>query len=92
MIPLAMLSGALSWWFNYGHVLDSRFQIKIFGSIALFAVALVALILRATNPTALVDGEPVGWIYAVLVLAAVPVVALLGWVGARIVFPSRKSR
>jgi predicted heme/steroid binding protein/uncharacterized membrane protein len=92
MTPLAMLSGALSWWFNYGHIFDGRFTIKILGSIVLFIVALIALILRATNPTALLVGEAIGWVYTALVLAAVPLVATLGWIGARIVFPSRKSK
>jgi predicted heme/steroid binding protein/uncharacterized membrane protein len=92
MTPLAMLSGAVSWWFNYGHSFDNRFLIKIFGSSLLLVLALIALILRAANPTAVVDREAVGWVYAALVLAMVPVVATLGWVGARIVFPPRKSR
>jgi len=55
-------------------------------------VKAVALALRATNPTALVDGEPVGWAYATLVVAVAPLVLLLGWVGGKIAFPSVRRR
>ena len=88
--PLAILTGASSWWFNYGRKFTPRFRGKFGFSIVLFALTLVAVLLRALNPDGLVNRELVGWIYAALVLAVVPVVALLGWIGASISFGPRK--
>jgi uncharacterized membrane protein len=92
MTPLAMLSGAVSWWFNYGRVFDARFKAKIRLSIVLLIVKAIGLAVRTANPTSLVNREPVGWVYALAVIVVVPLVATLGWIGARISFPPRKSR
>ncbi len=86
--PLAMLSGAVSWWFNYGQVMDDRFGIKFTLSIVLLIVEAFALAKR--DPVALMNREPLGWVYVMAVLAVVPLVAILGWVGARIAFPPRR--
>jgi predicted heme/steroid binding protein/uncharacterized membrane protein len=90
--PVAILTGASSWWFNYGHVLNRRFRAKLGASVVLLIMEAVALALRATNPTALVDREPVGWAYATLLVATAPLVLLLGWVGGKIAFPSVMRR
>jgi len=92
MSPVAMLTGAVSWWFNYGHILDGRFTVKMSLSIVMVVVEAIALTLRTANPTSLVDRETVGWIYALAVLVVVPLVATIGWIGARISFPPRKSK
>lgn len=91
MSPFAMLTGAVSWWLNY-KVLDARFKIKIGLSIVLVIVEAIGLALRVANPTSLVDRAPVGWVYALAALVVVLLVAVLGWIGARIAFPSHKSR
>ncbi len=89
MTPLATASGYVSWWFNYGHILDNRFKAKIGQSATLFVVEVVALVLRATNPTALLNREALGWIYAALFVVMAFLVGGLGWIGARIVFPPK---
>lgn len=91
MSPFAMLTGAVSWFFNYGRVLDGRFSAKISLSIILLIVEVFALVLRTTNSSALVDREPLGLVYVLAVLVVVPLVAMLGWIGARIAFPPRKK-
>ena len=91
MTPLAMLSGAVSWWFNYGRSFSARFKAKIGLSIVLLIVEAIALALRTANPTALTNRESVGWIYALAVIGVVPLVAMLGWIGARISFPPRRA-
>lgn len=78
MTPLAMLSGAVSWRFNYGRTLDARFKAKIGLSIVLLIVEAIALALRTANPTALVKCESVGWTYALAVIVVLPLVATLG--------------
>jgi predicted heme/steroid binding protein/uncharacterized membrane protein len=85
--PLAMLTGALSWWFNYGRTLDARFSAKISLSIILLILEAFGLALWTANPTALADREPLGWVYVLAVLGGVPLVAGLGWIGGQITFP-----
>jgi len=89
MTPVAMLSGGVSWWFNYGRTLTNEFKFKIGGSTVLFILSVIALVLRETNPSAFIAGEPAGWIYFGVVMLMLVHVAMLGWVGARIAFPSR---
>ncbi len=90
MSPFAMLTGAVSWWFNYGRSLDSRFSAKISMSIILLILQAFGLAMRTANPTALADREPLGWVYVLTVLGGVPLVAGLGWIGAQITFPKHK--
>lgn len=90
--PLAMLTGALSWWFNYGHKWTPKFGRKIGLSIGLLALGVGALALRSTHPTALADRQPLGWVYFALVVLMVVHAAALGWIGARIVYPSPPPR
>jgi len=92
MTPLAMLSGAASWWLNYGRILDTRFSAKISLSLILLVVEAFALALRTANPTAVVDREPLGWTYAIAAIVVVLLVGALGWIGARITFSPRRSK
>jgi predicted heme/steroid binding protein/uncharacterized membrane protein len=89
MTPLAMLSGGISWWFNYGRILTDAFKLKIGASAVLFILSVIALVIRETNPSAFMMGEPIGWVYFGVVMLMLAHVAILGWVGARIAFPSR---
>ena len=91
MSPFAMLTGAVSWLFNYGRVLDVRFSAKISMSIILLIVEAAGVALRTMNPTSLVDREPLGWVYFLAVVIVVPLVALLGRIGADITFPKHKA-
>jgi predicted heme/steroid binding protein/uncharacterized membrane protein len=91
MSPFAMLTGAVSWFFNYGRVLDGRFSAKISLSIILLIVEVFALALRTAHPNAVVDQEPLGRVYLLAALVVVPLVAMLGWIGARIAFPPRRK-
>jgi predicted heme/steroid binding protein/uncharacterized membrane protein len=91
MAPVAMLTGAVSWGFNYGLSMDVRFSGKISLSIILVIVEAFAVGLRTANPSALVDREPLGWVYLLAMVAIVILVAALGWIGARIAFTPRRK-
>jgi predicted heme/steroid binding protein/uncharacterized membrane protein len=91
MSPIAIVTGIISWWFNYG-----RKRSKIFiGKASLSAVLLVLGVVSATlwtmNRNALVDGEGVGWIYFSLVLLMSSLVIALGKLGGDLVFPSKQK-
>ncbi len=87
MAPVAILTGSLSWWFNYRRASTPLFKGKIGLSIVLLALGAITLALRTTNPAALVNREGPGWLYALLVVVMVAVVTALGWLGARLTFP-----
>ncbi|MBN2099197.1 MAG: hypothetical protein JW753_06335 [Dehalococcoidia bacterium] len=89
--PVTMLTGAVSWWFNYGHKLKSPFQGKAGLSMALAVVAAATVVLWALNREALLDREAVGWVYFALVMVMSGLVLSLGKLGGALVFPSRKK-
>ena len=91
MTPMAMLTGAVSWWFNYGRTLDTRFSLKISLSLILLVVEAFAMALRAANPGSVVQRQPLGQTYALAAVVILLLVAMLGWIGARITFPPRRS-
>ncbi len=88
--PPAGLSGAVSWWFNYGHRFTPTFQAKIGLGWALLLLDAIALFLRAGHPDILVRRTARGWLYLVVVLVMLVLVAVLGRIGAKILFPPRR--
>ena len=86
MTPVAMVLGATSWWFNYGRKFQGVYAGKIVLAASLLVVGVVALILRSVNSGALVNREPIGWVYFALVLVMVLLVSALGWLGDRIMY------
>ena len=89
--PVAMLTGAVSWWFNYGHKLKSPFQGKAGLSMALAAAAVATVVLWALNRDARLEREAVGWVYFVLVIVMSVLVLSLGKLGGALVFPPRNK-
>ena len=89
--PVAMLTGAVSWWYNYGHKLRSPFQGKAGLSLALAVVAVATVVLWAVNRDALLEREALGWVYFALVMVMCGLVLSLGKLGGALVFPPRKK-
>jgi predicted heme/steroid binding protein/uncharacterized membrane protein len=89
--PVTMVTGAVSWWFNYGHKLRSPFQGKASLSMALALVAVATIVLWALNRDALVERNAVGWVYFALMLVMSGLVLSLGKLGGALVFPPRKK-
>ena len=88
--PVAVLTGAISWWYNHGHKLTAVFRGKAGLSAALLPVQLTATILWALNRQALSEGEAIGWAYLALVVIMAGLVLSLGKLGGTLVFPSSK--
>jgi len=78
---IAMAMGVTSWWFNHGRTMKTTYVSKMVMSLVFLVVGIVALTLRTANPDALVTRDPTGWVYFVLTLVLVVLVAALGWVG-----------
>ncbi len=86
--PVAAGAGLFSWRFNYGATWTTIFRRKAALSMVLVATAAGALVIRLGVVG--LDGERAGawwWAYVGLVLAAVPLVLGLGYLGGKITFP-----
>jgi len=91
MSPIAILTGASSWWYNYRRKLTWIFKGKASLAITLFVLEVVTIILWAMNRDALFDREAIGWLYFALVIVMSGLVVSLGKLGGELVFPSKKK-
>jgi hypothetical protein len=62
-------------------------RIKIRASFILLAVALGSFLLRLQSPKGFAAASWEGVIYFLLLLALVPIVAVIGWHGGSLTFP-----
>jgi len=84
----AVITGIVSWYFNYSAVMTPIYRVKWGGSIVLLVISTSALAVRFGWMEGL---EPAGiafWVYMVLLVLHAPVVAVLGHYGGKITFPS----
>ncbi len=89
--PVTMLTGAISWWYNYGHKLTGTFKGKAGLSVVMFVTGVVTVVLWALNRNALLEREVVGWVCFALVMVMSVLVLSLGKLGGALVFPPRKK-
>jgi predicted heme/steroid binding protein/uncharacterized membrane protein len=85
--PLAMATGFMTWWFNYGARLIRPVKIKIWSSILLLLDAGAVFAWRLLEPGILSKGGFDFALYMVLVCGLVPLVSIVGWFGAQLTFP-----
>lgn len=84
---VAMSTGPLTWWVNYGAKMSANVRIKLRVSCLLFILVLVGLFWRVLNPDVLVNMGPTGWAYLALSSIFAVLVGILGWFGAKMTFP-----
>ena len=87
----AILSGFFTWWLNYGARSMRPIRIKIYLSLILFCVALIAFLWRSMFPDVFTSLGTEGIIYLLLVISLVPMVSVIGWFGAGLTFPMEKE-
>ena len=87
----AILSGFFTWWLNYGARSMRPIRIKIYLSLILFCVALIAFLWRSMFPDVFTSLGTDGIIYLLLVISLVPMVSIIGWFGAGLTFPMEKE-
>ena len=83
--PFAMATGLFTWWVNYRLKLTHFVKRKIQLSILLLIFEIILIIWRSSNQ------EISNPIYFIGVLLLTPIVALLGYYGGQMTFPTEKS-
>jgi predicted heme/steroid binding protein/uncharacterized membrane protein len=87
----AILTGFFTWWLNYQARSMRPIMIKIYLSLTLFCVALIAFLWRYMFPDVFTSLGTEGMIYLLLVILLVPIVSVIGWFGAGLTFPLERE-
>ena len=85
--PVSIVTGTLSWWYNYNCVWTHIYRSKVFLSVILVVCQGAALMVRWGMVDGPDLGSPIYWLYVALALAMAPIVMALGYFGGQITFP-----
>jgi predicted heme/steroid binding protein/uncharacterized membrane protein len=85
--PVAILTGLLTWWVNYGAEFLRQVIIKLILSPLLFLLGAGVLIWRYLDPDILVLWKPLSYLYLGCLLTLTLLVISIGWFGGSLVFP-----
>ncbi len=88
---VAMLTGLLTWWYNYMARMMTPVAIKIPLSIVTLLLAAVSFIWRWIDPEVMTRLDGAGRTYLLISLAFVPLIGVIGWFGATMTFPIEKE-
>jgi predicted heme/steroid binding protein/uncharacterized membrane protein len=88
---VAILTGLVTWWYNYMGKMLKPVAIKIPLSLIMLADAIIVFTWRIKDPRVLENLQGVNIVYLLLVLALVPMIAIIGWYGATMTFPLEKD-
>jgi len=83
--PFAMATGLLTWWINYRLKLNHFVERKIQLSILLLIFEVILISWRTSQPGV---SNP---IYFIMMILLTPIVALLGYYGGQLTFPTEKT-
>ena len=83
--PFAMATGLLTWWINYRLKLNHFVERKIQLSILLLIFEVILVSWRTSQPGV---SNP---IYFIMMILLTPIVALLGYYGGQLTFPTEKT-
>jgi len=87
----AIVTGVITWLYNYMAKMTRAIVVKIVLSIALMGNALVLFFWRLIDPAVVTSPEGANSLYLVLCLSFVPVIIVIGWFGATMTFPIEKK-
>ena len=88
--PLAMITGWFTWWLNYLSKPMKPVTIKIWCSLVLFLLQVIAFGWKALVPGILDSISCASILYCATIISFVPLVIVIGWFGATMTFPVEK--
>lgn len=89
--PIVMLTGLFTWWLNYMARPMRPVIVKLWLSTVMWITAMIVFTWRVTVPDILDHIGTDSMIYLLLVVAFVPMVSVVGWLGAKLTFPVEKE-
>lgn len=90
-MPVGMLTGLFTWWLNYLAKPLKPVTLKIILSSILLIAAAGALLWKIFEPGILEIHGIARIIYLILILSFVPLVSIVGWLGATLTFPIERK-
>ncbi len=84
---VAMVTGFLTWWYNYMAKMMKPIAIKIPLSIFLLILSIGLFVWRWKVPEVMTNAQGPNMLYFLLTLSFMPIVGILGWYGATMTFP-----
>lgn len=89
--PVAMLTGFFTWWLNYLARPVRAVTLKIILSCILFVLASGILYWKIADPVIMDVPGIARIIYLTINLSLLPLVSIIGWLGASLTFPIKKK-
>ncbi|MGV8057254.1 MAG: DUF2231 domain-containing protein [Smithellaceae bacterium] len=89
-MPVAMITGLFTWWLNYLARPMQPVIIKIICSCITLLMAFAVLCWRIVDPDIMNGSGMLRIIYFAVTLSFVPLMSVVGWLGAGLTFPVRK--
>jgi len=90
-MPVGMLTGMFTWWLNYQARPMRSVIIKIICSCTVLLLAAVILFWRIIDPGIMRASGMPRTIYFAITLTFVPLISVIGWLGAGLTFPVKKN-
>jgi predicted heme/steroid binding protein/uncharacterized membrane protein len=90
-IVVAIMTGLMTWWYNYMAKMLKPVAIKIPLTLIMLVIAVVVFVWRINHANVLENIQGVNIIYLILVLSLIPLVSIIGWYGATMTFPLEKE-
>jgi uncharacterized membrane protein len=89
--PVAMATGYYTWWLNYMARSLRPVTIKQWLAAILLCVEIITFVWRIAFPDIVTSMRFASWIYLILILSLIPLVIVIGWLGAGLTFPVEKE-
>ncbi|MGD8366109.1 MAG: cytochrome b5 domain-containing protein [Desulfobacterales bacterium] len=84
---VAMVTGFITWWYNYMGRMMKPVAIKIPLSILTLCTGVVMFAWRLNAPEVMTALEGINLLYLILSLSLIPQISIIGWYGATMTFP-----
>ena len=88
---VGIVTGVITWWYNYMGKMMKPIAIKLPLSIVMLAVAVIAFVWRINDPGVMENLSGINILYLIMVLSFLPMISILGWYGATMTFPLEKE-
>ena len=88
---VAMVTGWVTWWYNYAGKMTRPIAVKLPLSIILLLLSAALFVWRLLDPMVVTTPGGAQAVYLVLNAAFIPIVVVVGWFGATMTFPIEKD-